>query len=532
MKPPRDRTALALFIVLFSWYFLTTTSEAPKGDAFAPFLGAIQIVQGKGILASKVMPGQMFLLVPISLVTQTVIRALHDDGARRVAMILMNALFPAIITAATASILYRVLRRLGHARGIATFAALLFGLATPAAVYAKTFFPQPTEAFFLLACVWGLVAARDAQTAGAQAVGARAASAHTASTPAPSAPPERAPLILSGLAFGALLLVKAVAVAYVPAAVLFVLFMRRDGRGAARLATWAIPALALSLLYLPYNAAARGGALNFGYGVGRDALWGFATPTLVGLHGLLLSPGKGFFYFAPALVLAIPGAARLARRDRAVAFLLGGLALGALLLHAHWWAWHADNAWGPRYLVPIIPLVTLAAAEALRDFRPRANLRTAALAALIALSASLQLLGAAFTNDAYQTLTYDIVLPRYRETDGALGARDDELHLHWIPQFSPLAGHAWLARHALRGDAPDAYLADYPWRALRPDGGWAPRVPDPPPRFDLWLAQLPRKYPTARGALLAIALLAGAGIVAGAFVLAHGLRSPCPELPR
>ncbi len=501
MKPARTLEA-GLFLALFFGYFLISGGQAPKGDAYAPFVGAIQLVKGEGILESKVMPGQMFLIAPIALTTRAVLGALDDDPHRWVAMILLSNVFPALVTAATAVLVLRVARLIGHGECAALAASLLFALATPAAVYAKSFFPQPTEAFFLLACVWGLLVARGA----ADATATR-------------------PLVLSGLAYGALLLVKAVAVAYLPVLAAFLLTLRRDGRGARRLATWAGPALALALFYLPYNAAARGSPLDFGYGEGRDALWGFATSTLVGLWGLLLSPGKGFFFYAPVLLLALPGARRLLARDRAVALLLVGLALAPLLLHAHWWAWHGDNAWGPRYLVPVLPVVTLLAVEPLRAFHPRCDARTAALAALVALSGGVQVLGGAFTNDAYQTLTYDAVLPRYRASDGPRGPRDDEIHLHAIPEFSPLAGHAWLLGHALRGDAPDAYLADYPWRALRPDGAWAPRVPDPPPEIDLWLTRLPRVYPSTRGVLAVVALLAAAGAAFGAILLARSVRS-------
>ncbi len=522
MKRARSLEA-GLFLALFFGYFLVSGGQAPKGDAHAPFLGAIQLVQGKGILESKVMPGQMFLIVPLALVTQTVVRALADDSFRWVALILLSNVFPALVTAATAVILLRVARLLGHGERAGLAAALLFALATPAAVYAKSFFPQPTEAFFLVACVWGILAARAALARDAAGVGGRKGGA--ASGVRDGASPATRPLVLSGLAYGALLLVKAVALAYLPVFAAFLLTLRRDGRGARRLATWGGPALALALFYLPYNAAARGWPFDFGYGQGRDALWGFSTSTLVGLWGLLLSPGKGFFFYAPVLALAIPGVRRLLARDRAAALLLVGLALAPLLLHAHWWAWHGDNAWGPRYLVPVLPIVTLLAVEALRAFRPRRDARTAAFAALVALSVGVQVLGAAFTNDAYQTLTYDAVLPRYRASDGPRGPRDDEIHVHAIPEFSPLAGHAWLLGHALRGDSSTAYLADYPWRALRPDGAWAPRIPDPPPELDFWLARLPRAYATARGVLAVVALLAAAGAVFGAIRLARSVRS-------
>ena len=502
--------ALALAGVLFFWYFATSTAESPVGDAYEPFLGAIRLIRGRGLPESKVMPGQTFLLVPTAIVSKWIVDRFPEEGMRFPLLILATAAFPALLTATSAGLVSRAARALGHAPREALAAAIVFALATPAAVYAKAFFPQTAEALFLCACVWGLLAARS----------------RIDSARAPSDTTARAPLVLSGLAYGALLLVKAVGVCYLPALAAFVAFMAHDGGRMRRLLWWGAPALALALLYLPYNLAAHGNALDFGYGLERDAHWGFSTSTLTGIYGLLLSPGKGLFFYAPILALAIPGLVRLYRRDRALALLLAGVSLGPLLLYSHWWAWHGDNAWGPRYLVPILPILTLAAAETWRGAlspgfagRGAAWIRSPkalAFGALCAFSIGVQALGASFTNNAYQTLTYDTVIPQYRPEMGASGPRDDELHLHWIPEFSPIVGHAWLARHALRSDPASAYLGDYPWRALRPDGAWAPRIPDPPPPLDYWVLRLPRAYPSAAPALrfvmLATGLLLGASI--------------------
>jgi hypothetical protein len=68
-----------------------------------------------------------------------------------------------------------------------------------------------------------------------------------------------------------------------------------------------------------------------------------------------------------------------------------------------------------------------------------------------------------------------------------------------------------------------AYLADYPWRALRPDGAWAPRMTEASPRLDLWVLRLPEKHPTARGLVMGVALVALAGAAAGLVILRKGL---------
>jgi hypothetical protein len=124
------------------------------------------------------------------------------------------------------------------------------------------------------------------------------------------------------------------------------------------------------------------------------------------------------------------------------------------------------------------------------------------------------------------------VVPRYDPALGADGPKDDEIHVHTIPEFSPLAGHAWLLRHALRDDPPDAYQRDYPWRALRPDGAWAPRLPDPPPQLDFWLPRFPERYPSRRGTAALVAALAVAGTLASLAWLALLVRNRGPAAPQ
>jgi uncharacterized membrane protein len=511
-----DRVPLALFVFLASFYFLFSAGLPPKGDAYLPLTAAIEFVQGRGVMESRYMPGLSMLLVPIAFVANVVVSRLGEDASRWVALIWIANLFPALVIAAASAALYRLARTLDASRERALFCALAFGLATPAAVYAKNIFPQSAETLFLILTTWGVIAARRRSTV--------VEAAHTATV---FRRPLADPLVLSGLAFGMLLLVKLVALVVLPVFALFVWFLARDGRGVARLARWAAPAVALSLLYLPYNAAAHGDPLAFGYADGRDALWGFATPLAVGVYGLLLSPGKGFFFYAPILVLAIPGAARLWRRDRAVALLFLGIAAGWLAIHAKWWAWHADHAWGPRYLVPVLPIAVLLAIEALRDFRPSFGAKTIALVALVIVSFGVQVLGASFAVDAYQVLTYETVLPRYDPALGTNGPRDDEIHAHMIPEFSPLVGHAWLLAHAIRGDSADAYERDYPWQALRPNGAWAPVV-GTPPVLDFWLTRFPSVYPSRRVAAAIVAAAAAAGALGGIAFLARAFSPPKP----
>lgn len=117
-----------------------------------------------------------------------------------------------------------------------------------------------------------------------------------------------------------------------------------------------------------YNIARYGTLLHFGY-AGES----FSTSLLEGLYGLLASPGRGLLYYslptAAAVVLSIRGVAiwrnSAAARD-AMALLLFG---SYLLLYARWGSFEGGWCWGPRFLIPFIPLVHVALLALLPRFR-------------------------------------------------------------------------------------------------------------------------------------------------------------------
>ena len=87
---------------------------------------------------------------------------------------------------------------------------------------------------------------------------------------------------------------------------------------------------------------------------------GFTGHIAQGLYGLLLSPGKSIFLYAP-LMLALPLAAPpFARRFPPEAYLVAALSAIILLESAAWWMWWGGWGWGPRFLVPLMPFWVLA----------------------------------------------------------------------------------------------------------------------------------------------------------------------------
>ncbi len=247
--------------------------------------------------------------------------------------------------------------RIWRDRRAAIGASLLLAFATPLWVYAKFGFNAPLAALCLSAAAYGLW------------TGARTGSPGW--------------LMAGGVALGYGVLTRhEMLLAAVPAAVW--LWMESKDRTQAR-ARWfvsaGVPVLLAVLTWMTYNYVRFGHP--FDTGLLRDPNVRLDTPLLVGLHGLLLSPGRSLLLYAP---LSIAGAIALwrgRREDRSTAVYFSLHVLLFLLLIAMMHQWDGGESYGPRYLVPILPFVTLPVARWLRPGAGR-RARAAVLAVGVA----------------------------------------------------------------------------------------------------------------------------------------------------
>ena len=184
----------------------------------------------------------------------------------------------------------------------------------------------------------------------------------------------------------------------------------------------------IALLLMLYNWSAFGSPVSTGYGA--DLQGTLKTPLYEGLFGLLFSSGKGLWLYAPPIFLGIIGWSAFFRRQRAVGLAILGVALPTLLLFALYRFWPGDGAWGPRYLVPLLPFVMLPAAG-LGYANPyalpttRRWLRPPRLALLVVgiCGLAVNFLGAAVNFDTY------------------INVVNDDATRYWYPETSPVRGH-------------------------------------------------------------------------------------------
>ena len=87
----------------------------------------------------------------------------------------------------------------------------------------------------------------------------------------------------------------------------------------------------------------------------------FGSPHLGPLWGITFSEYRGLFFCSPVLLFAFLGVARMMRQRhlRPELLAIGAIVVLFFLVNASFNGWHGGAAFGPRYLVPIVPLLAI-----------------------------------------------------------------------------------------------------------------------------------------------------------------------------
>jgi hypothetical protein len=289
--------------------------------------------------------GQSLIAVPFYLVGKLgVLLGGSFDRITRLIVSLTNL----AVTALTCLLLYRASRRFTSPT-ISFAVAATYLLATPALNYARTFFSEPAGGLLLLAALLLII------------------------PPASDEPLRPRRILLAGICLGSMILFKPAFAIYLPVPALAVLWLTIRDQGAVvdrrssvvhrltPLALFAVGPIAALVVQAGYNYVRYSPLPDAILRTGYEKEPGFSTPLLEGLGGILLSPGKSIFLYAPVLLLAPLGLWLMYRRREAsgrltAVLLLAEIVVG-LVFNSLWWAWTGNFAWGPRLIMPVLPLM-------------------------------------------------------------------------------------------------------------------------------------------------------------------------------
>ena len=162
----------------------------------------------------------------------------------------------------------------------------------------------------------------------------------------------------------------------------------------------------------------------------------YTNPVYEGVFGLMLSPGKGLLWYAPVCIVSLFALRRSYLANRRYALLVASVMFAHLAIYSRFETWSGENAFGPRYLVPILPLLVALIAPVIDSGREWSRgVKVAALVGFVVPG----LLGASmYFNGVY----WDNLQAVTRSMDSeSLTARQSHIAWNFQPRSSPLMQH-------------------------------------------------------------------------------------------
>lgn len=369
ISAPNERSRLYLSVAIYEHHTFRIDEVRAR---FGPILDEARFA---GHYFTDKAPGSSLL----GLVACAVLRLFVEPSQVTVAMLLECARYGVMVPIGVAS--FFVFSRLGGVLGLGRVAtrraAFAYLFATPAFHYSAAFFGHQIVALGLLSASLLVLARSEEPIAGRGPIDG----AHVSATrPRGGLEPKTA---WSFLAAGAIVGMSVITEYQALLGALGVLALasvssaRERGRRVACFVLGGVP-FAAFLAY--YHTRCFGGPFELSYhhlansalaSVHRQGLGGVMYPTLEGLWGTLLSLHRGLIVTSPFVMLAIPGARRLWQRgQRLRTVILSSMILGQLTFVAASATWEAGWGFGPRLLVPVLPLICLLVAAGLDEARP------------------------------------------------------------------------------------------------------------------------------------------------------------------
>ena len=288
-----------------------------------------------GRLYPQFTPGQSLLEMPLYLLGRMFAGAPTTWQAVAATRFTIS-LFNALIIALTGWLMAWFGKALGFSNRLSTVLGLTYGLGTMAVAYTHTDYSEPTLTFGILLAAYVAYRTRDDRQ-------------HLLRW-----------LVVAGTALGAATFIRERSAIMLPAFFLYVLLTQRKMRLSGWLALM-LPIGVGGVIIGLENWLLYGSPTTFSFSTLQHT--SFTTPILLGIYGLLFSPGKGLLIYNPIGWIGLLGLIGMLRRLPAEALLFGLTFIVEVAFFATYEFWTGGWNWGPRYIMPVLPLLLLAAGE-------------------------------------------------------------------------------------------------------------------------------------------------------------------------
>jgi len=435
--------ASGIFLILFSVFMLTFNGVASTDDEQLFLALTESMASGRGysglpLFGNDRLQGGTGSVEPLHSAAGIPLYFIAAQTGMGKAQILF--MLPAFYTALTASLLYLTVRQQGYDEKTAIFSAFAFGAGTIAFPYARMQFREPLAALAFASAAFFMLLSNQVAIF----------------------PFKRALFYgLTLLSCAAAVLTKVTSAVILP--VLFIAMLiqflqqrkqpqNRNIRLTALLLIAFLVLLILIVNLFPQESFSRFTLRFINY-------IRYTLPRLPHEHflqavgGLLFSPGKGIFIYSPVLLFALasPFSGKHWAWITGLSALLMLTFTQALIYDDAWWG----ITWGTRSLLPVLPLVVLAAAPAL-DRALTANHRfPKALAFVLLFLSILFQVGRLFASD-----------PAYVGWLTQVTGHAFDSAMQWEIALSPVFRYFWLGSQVMLSDIAWLYLSDVNAAAL------------------------------------------------------------------
>ncbi|MBM2818348.1 MAG: hypothetical protein HW410_30 [Nitrosarchaeum sp.] len=308
-----------------------------------------------------------------------------------------------IVISLTALVIFYFITDLLKSTKIAVFLAVIFSVSTFIWPYNTSLFPQPLQGLTLISSIYFLNKTTNHDYKSA---------------------------VIGGTLLGLTMFTSPASMLFVAGVTVFSIFKLPDRK---IFATFLVTLILILFILFILNFVRFGSFTDFGYGTFSNIE---KHSGVIGLAGLIFSPGFGILAFFPLAILTPFAIKRMYKSEKLLAILFIYIILSTWLFYGTiTWAepagWSGAGGWGPRYLVGIIPIFIVSMAFLMKN--QESKIIKGAIIITTVLGFVVNLLGVLVWY--MYGYSFGWVVERLWQKENSMN------EMTWVPQYSPIILH-------------------------------------------------------------------------------------------